>query len=112
MSNGVRKPVFVFSDLVRHKLGCAATEDGLKLEILGSAKKNNKGAVQLCGYIYAKICFSHDAAHIVSMLFFSDVLNDPVVQNLILDDSGTDETVNIGTQIFFEIKLLSVRLYV
>ena len=34
----VRKPVFGFSDLVRHKPGCTATEDGYRLEIsdLGS----------------------------------------------------------------------------
>ena len=29
-------------------------------------------------------------------MLFTDVLNDPVVQNLILDDAGTDETVKIG----------------
>ena len=34
----VRKPVFGVSDLVRHKLGCAVTKDGKRLEIsdLGS----------------------------------------------------------------------------
>ena len=38
MSRSVRKPVFVVSDQVRHKPGCAATEDGKKLEFsdLGS----------------------------------------------------------------------------
>ena len=30
----VRKPVFGVSDLVRHKPGCAATEDDWRLEIL------------------------------------------------------------------------------
>ena len=29
----VRKPVFGVSDHVRHKPGCTATEDGLRLEI-------------------------------------------------------------------------------
>ena len=29
----MRKPVFRASDQVRHKLGCTATEDGLRLEI-------------------------------------------------------------------------------
>ena len=29
----VRKPVFGVSDLVRHKFGCTATEDGWRLEI-------------------------------------------------------------------------------
>ena len=29
----VRKPVFGVSDQVRHKPGCAATEDGLRLKI-------------------------------------------------------------------------------
>ena len=38
MSLVVRKPVFRVSDHVQHKLGCAVTEDGLRLEIsdLGS----------------------------------------------------------------------------
>ena len=34
MSLDVRKPVFGVSDQVRHKPGCAVTEDGLSLEIL------------------------------------------------------------------------------
>ena len=34
MSLVLRKPVFGVSDQVRHKPGCTATEDGLKLEIL------------------------------------------------------------------------------
>ena len=33
MSLVVRKPVFGVSDLVRHKPGCTATEDGWRLEI-------------------------------------------------------------------------------
>ena len=33
MSLVVRKPVFGVSDQVRHKLGCAVTEYGLRLEI-------------------------------------------------------------------------------
>ena len=33
MSLFVRKPVFGVSDQVRHKPGCAATEDGWRLEI-------------------------------------------------------------------------------
>ena len=38
MSLVVRKPVLGVSDQVRHKPGCAVTEDGLRLEIsdLGS----------------------------------------------------------------------------
>ena len=34
MSCIVRKPVFRVSDQAQHKLGCAATEDGERLEIL------------------------------------------------------------------------------
>ena len=34
MSLVVRKPVFGVSDLVRHKPGCAITEDDLRLEIV------------------------------------------------------------------------------
>ena len=30
----MRKPVFGVSDQVGHKLGCAVTEDGVRLEIL------------------------------------------------------------------------------
>ena len=33
MSLVVRKPVFGFSDQVRHKPGCTATEDGQRLNI-------------------------------------------------------------------------------
>ena len=33
MSLVLRKPVFGVSDLVLHKPGCAATEDGYRLEI-------------------------------------------------------------------------------
>ena len=44
------------SDLVRHKLGCTATEDDKKLEIT---------AKLICVFVfaYAKCWFSHDAAH-------------------------------------------------
>ena len=60
MSLVVRKPVIGVSDLVRHKPGCTATEDGKRFEIC------KKGADQLRGYfafLYAKCWFSHDAAH-------------------------------------------------
>ena len=49
----MRKPVFRVSDLVRHKQGCTATEEGQRLEIsyLGSRGivlcSENKGADQL-----------------------------------------------------------------
>ena len=34
LSRNTRKPVFGFSDQVLHKPGCAATEDGERLDIL------------------------------------------------------------------------------
>ena len=65
MSLVVRKPVFGVSDQDRHKPGCTATEDGLRLEIsyLGrrgivlSVHRKNKGADQLRGYCEADLCF-------------------------------------------------------
>ena len=78
----MRKPVFRVSDLVRHKQGCAVTEDGYRLEIsdLGSRGifnypySKNKGADHLRGYREAdlrlcfRICknrFSHNEAHFI-----------------------------------------------
>ena len=62
----MRKPVFVVSDQVRHKLVCAATEDGHKLEMSDFRRRElcylcseNKGADQLCCYCtaYLQLCF-------------------------------------------------------
>ena len=39
MSRVVRKPVFVISDQVQHKLGCATTEDDLRLKISDLASR-------------------------------------------------------------------------
>ena len=39
MSRDVRKPVFGVSDQVRHKPGCAATEDSYRLEILDLGRR-------------------------------------------------------------------------
>ena len=70
----MRKPVFGVSDQVRHKPGLTVTEDGYRLEIsdlevqgLYYPCSENKGADKLiCVFVfaYAKIRFSHDAAHI------------------------------------------------
>ena len=67
MSLVVRKPVFGVSDLVRHKLSCAATEAAWRLEISDleirgivlSMLRENKGADQFCGYQEAdlRLCF-------------------------------------------------------
>ena len=73
----MRKPVFGVSEQVRHKPGCAVTEDGeglQRVEGLNYPCSKNKGADQLHGYREAdlrlcfRICkkkrFSHDAAQI------------------------------------------------
>ena len=76
LSSVARKPVFGVSDKVRHKPGCAATEDGWRLEILDLGSRGfyylcfyylwfyylwskNKGAAQLHGYRAADLhlCF-------------------------------------------------------
>ena len=55
MSCIMRKPVFGVSNQVRHKSGCTAIEDGLRLEILDLERRiyylcsENKGADQLQG---------------------------------------------------------------
>ena len=81
MSLVVRKPVFRVSDLVRHKPGCAVTEDGQRLEILYLGSRG----IVLASYVvktkalisfavtaqlisafvfaYAKSRFSHDEAY-------------------------------------------------
>ena len=61
----MRKPVFGVSDLVRHKPGCTASEDGQRLEISDLESEGivlcseNKGADQLRGYHEAdlRLCF-------------------------------------------------------
>ena len=86
MSCVARKPVFGVSDQVWHKLGCTATEDSYRLQILDQGSRGivlsicskNKDADQLCGYsatdlricfcIYAKSRFSHDAAQIAEQI--------------------------------------------
>ena len=80
----MRKPVFVVSDQVRHKPGCAAKKiaRGLTFRIkeeegLYYPCSENKGTDQLCGYRTAdlrlcfRICksrFSHDAAQIFAVV--------------------------------------------
>ena len=44
----VRKPVFGVSNLVRHKPGCAVTEDGLRLEISDLGSRGIVGGIVLC----------------------------------------------------------------
>ena len=68
------------SDLVRHKLGCTATEDGLGLEIsdlctiyVAKTKALISFAITaklICVFVfaYAKCWFSHDAAHMIRIL--------------------------------------------
>ena len=85
MSLVVRKPFFGVSDQVQHKPGCTATEDGLRLEISEFRKKRDWTicvaktkvliscaitAQLICAFVfaYAKIRFSHDAAHIRSFV--------------------------------------------
>ena len=78
----MRKPVFGVSDLVPHKPGCTATEDGWRLEILYLGRREIVLSVQktkalisfavtvklICVFVfaYAKSWFSHDAAHLES----------------------------------------------
>ena len=75
MSRVTRKAVFGFSNLVRHKPNCTATEDGKRLEIsyqrsrgivLHNICGENKGAnLRLFVFAYhAKSRFSHDVAQI------------------------------------------------
>ena len=78
MSLVVRKPVFRVSDLVRHKPGCTATEDGYRLEISDLGRRGivlsqficvakTKALVRFAvtGFFFhnVKSWFSHDAAH-------------------------------------------------
>ena len=76
MSHCNRKPTICGSDQVRHKLACASTEDGKRLEIfdlesIGIALScENKGTDQLhsyCTFIYtyAKCWFSDSAARYI-----------------------------------------------
>ena len=83
----MRKPVFGVSDLVRHKPGCTATEDGLRLEIsdlesrgiatiyVAKTKALISFAVAaklICVFVFAyeKCWFSHDAAQMLFGLMF------------------------------------------
>ena len=83
MSLVITKPVLRVSDQVQYKLGCTATKDGYKLEILdligsrGISCSENKGVDHLLGYctadlpLYfrkkskAKSKFSHNTAEVV-----------------------------------------------
>ena len=69
MSNDARKPVFGIFDQVQHKPACAATVDGLRLEILNLTGGRiiillyypcceNKGADQLRSYCEADLRLS------------------------------------------------------
>ena len=69
----MRKPVFGVYDQVRHKPGCTTIEDGKRLEILvveglyypwSENKGYREADLGLC-FAYAKIRFSHDAAHVL-----------------------------------------------
>ena len=72
MSLVARKPVFGVSDQVRDKQGCTATQAiyVVKTKALISCAVT---AQLICGFVlaYAKIQFSHDAAHIE----ITDVIN-------------------------------------
>ena len=57
----MRKPVFGVYDQVRHKLGCAVTDNSCRLEILEEEvlhypRSKNKGADQLRGNSEADLC--------------------------------------------------------
>ena len=72
MSRVIRKLVFEVSDQVRHKPGCATTENGLGLEISDLARRGTcsekKGAdLYLCFHI-CKNRFSHDGTQIIEWL--------------------------------------------
>ena len=78
----VRKPVFGVSDLVRHKPGCTATEDGYRLEVSDVGSRGIVYSIHIaktkaliscavtaqliCVFVfaYAKSRFSHNEAHI------------------------------------------------
>ena len=77
----MRKPVFRVSDQVRHKPGCTATEDALRLEILDLKGRSRDCTINVAKtkalisfavtaklirvfLAYAKCWFSHDVAHI------------------------------------------------
>ena len=77
----MRKPVFGVSDQVRHKLGCAATEDDYKTLYFGFRNKRDctiyvaktKALISFAAtaklicvfvFVYAKSRFSQDAAHL------------------------------------------------
>ena len=70
----MRKPVFGVSDDVRHKPGCTATEDGLRLKISDLENKAKTKALISCAvtaqlicafvFTYKKIQFSHNEAHL------------------------------------------------
>ena len=77
MSLVVRKPVFWVSDLVRHKLGCAITEYGKRLEISDLGRRGINCTIQvaktkalICFFVfaYAKKRFSHGEAQIAVLL--------------------------------------------
>ena len=67
----VRKLVFSVPDQVRHKSCCTSTGDAQRLESLDSGSDGIVSIVSarlfLC-FGYAKVRFSHDAAHISHML--------------------------------------------
>ena len=84
----MRKPVFGVSDQVRHKPGCAATEDGYRLGISGLKSREivlymygkKKALISfavtgklICVFVfaYAKRLFSHDAAQFLPLEFYS-----------------------------------------
>ena len=84
----MRKPVFGVSDEVRHKSGCAATEDGYRLELsdLGrrgivlSVWRKQRRAVTaqlICAFVFAcaKSRFSHDEAHISILCTVDEILH-------------------------------------
>ena len=82
MSRGARKLVLGVSDQVRNKLTCAGTEESQKLEIWDLRRLNftirvakTKALISfavtaklICVFVfaYAKIPFSHDAAHMIA----------------------------------------------
>ena len=88
MNCDTRKLVVGVSDQVRHKLACAPTENGYKLEISNLEEAKTKGLISfavtaklICAFdfTYLKHWFAHDAAQISAgvgiYIFFCTITN-------------------------------------
>ena len=58
----MRKPVFGVSDMVRHKPGCTATEDGWKLEISDVDRRGIAKTKALISFVADCDVLIHDSA--------------------------------------------------